>query len=117
MYAAGSISLGMLELLVRVNKRTRLKKHVCISASFAESVVEMLQIDDLPSGWDARPYTRVSQDVGDRWLYEERSLVLRVPSVVNPYEFNFLINPLHPKFDEIEIGEPFAAPFDHRLVE
>ena len=77
----------------------------------------MLEIDDLPSGWDARPYTSVSQDVGDRWLVEERSLILIVPCVVNPHDYNFLINPLHPKFDEIDIGEPFAAPFDHRLVE
>ena len=117
MYASESISLAMLELLVQVNKRTRLKNHVCTSASFNESVVEMLEIADLPSGWDARPYTSVSQDVGDRWLDEERSLILRVPTVVNPHEYSLLINPLHPKFDEIDIGEPFAAPFDRRLVE
>ena len=116
-YAAGSISLAMLEMLVQANKRRRLIGHLCISATFDDSQVETLKADELPDGWDARPYMRMSQDVGDAWLDEGRALVLRVPSVVIPQEYNYVINPLHSEAGLIKVGTPFPAPFDTRLVE
>lgn len=116
-YTAGSISLTLLELLVQAGKKERLAGHLCLPATFDEAHVELLVRTDLPAGWDARPYTRVSQEIGDQWWEEQRSLVLGVPSVVVPQEYNYLINPLHPAFDEIEIGSAFPAPFDRRLIE
>lgn len=50
---------------------------------------------EFPLGWDDRPFSQVSQNFGDHCLDEMHSLVLRVPSVANPLEFNYLINP-HP---------------------
>lgn len=116
-YCAGSISLALLEMLVQAVKREWLSDHSCISTTFDDSLIEVVDPESLPLGWDARPYGNVSQDFGDQWLDEERSLVLGVPSIVNPYERNYLINPVHPRFDEIEIGDPFRAPIDPRLTE
>jgi RES domain-containing protein len=42
--------------------------------------------------------------VGDRWLAQRESLVLRVPSVLVSGEFNYLINPAHPSFVGIKVG-------------
>ncbi|GAB5521758.1 MAG: RES family NAD+ phosphorylase [Rhodothermales bacterium] len=115
-YTASSISLALLELLVQANSRERLKQHVCIPATFDGEWVEQPSVDALPAGWNARPYGRASQAFGDQWLREQRSLVLSVPSIVNPYERNCLINPAHPYFGRIELGEPVPAPFDSRLA-
>lgn len=115
-YAAESISLAMLEMLVQANRRSRLLDHVCIAATIDEEFIEIVKSSSLPLNWDARPYVKASQELGDRWLDEQRSPVLCVPSIVNPYERNFLINPMHPQFEEIRIGDPFPAPFDHRLL-
>lgn len=115
-YTAGSISLAMLEMLVQANTRSRLVDHFCVSATFDDAFVEQLDAEALPAGWDARPYGKAPQEVGDRWLDEERSLVLGVPSIANPYERNYLINPSHARFPKVEIGKPFRAPFDPRLA-
>lgn len=115
-YSAGSISLAMLEILVQANNRSRLSTHLCISATFDDSLIETADSSALPPGWDARPYERASQDFGDQWLDEKRSLVLDVPSIVNPYERNYLINPMHPRFGALAVGDPFPAPFDPRLI-
>lgn len=115
MYCAGSISLALLEMLVQVDKRRRLLGHSCISATFDDAFIEVVDLVSMPSRWDARPYEKTSQEFGDQWLDEARSLALSVPSIVNPYERNFLINPLHPDFEKIEIGSPFPVPFDPRL--
>jgi RES domain-containing protein len=53
--------------------------------------------------------------MGDRWVAAGKSALLRVPSVVVPDEFNYVVNPSHPAFSRIEIGSPRSFPFDPRL--
>lgn len=116
-YTSASLALATLELLVRTNARKRLKGRVCLPVAFSEEHVLIKGADDLPEGWEARPYTAVSQGVGDEWIRHESSLVLRVPSVVVPAEHNYLINPHHPEFEELEFGEPIPLEPDPRLFE
>lgn len=116
-YTAESISLAVLELLVQAGDRRRLAGYVCIPVTLQEADVTTLRSSDLPVGWDARPYTSVSQAIGDAWLESGDSPVLRVPSVVVPSESNYLLAPLHPRFGELTQGEPFQAPFDARLLD
>ena len=111
-YASGSLSLAMLEILVQANSRHRLRQHHYLTASFSAELVQHLEVDDLPRNWDARPPLRISQHIGDRWLEEQQSAALRVPSAIVPTEHNYLINPAHPDFSSIIIGEPQSAPFD-----
>lgn len=44
------------------------------------------------------------------------SVVLAVPSVLVPTETNYLINPNHPDFPKISIGNPEDFQFDPRLT-
>jgi len=41
--------------------------------------------------------------------------VLKLPSAVVPSEFNYLLNPAHPDFGAIRIGEPQVFKADPRL--
>ncbi len=86
-----------------------------LPVAFDEPQVIAYEGKDLPEGWDARPYGPASQQVGDQWIESEASVVLRVPSVVVPAEHNYLINPGHPEFGELEIGEPRPLRPDPRL--
>lgn len=114
-YTSESISLATLELLAKAGKRRRLSGRVVLPAAFDEKRVIVYEKEDLPEGWDARPYGPASQQVGDQWVESEASAVLRVPSVVVPAEHNYLINPRHPEFEELEIGEPRPLAPDPRL--
>lgn len=69
----------------------------------------------LPNGWDSFPHLNATKEIGARWLEEERSVCLEVPSAVISVARNYLINPLHPDFSELEQGkaEPFS--WDSRL--
>jgi len=114
-YTSESISLATLELLAKVGKRQRLSGRVVLPVTFDENHVITYGREDLPEGWDERPYGPVSQTVGDRWVESEASAVLRVPSVVVPTEHNYLINPRHPEVEELEVGEPRPLAPDPRL--
>lgn len=114
-YTSESVSLATLELLAKAGKRQRLSGRVLLPVTFGEEHLITQDGEDLPGSWDERPYGPASQQVGDEWLQSEESLVLRVPSVVVPVEYNYLINPEHPKFGELKIGEPRPLGPDPRL--
>jgi RES domain-containing protein len=55
-------------------------------------------------------------EIGDRWVQEDRSAVLALPSAISPADTNFLLNPRHPDFKRIRIHPPIDYDFDPRLL-
>jgi RES domain-containing protein len=53
--------------------------------------------------------------MGDAWLAEARSAILRVPSVLIPHAWNILLNPNHPDASQALISEVEPFGFDPRL--
>lgn len=49
----------------------------------------------LPGGWDAIPAGLAGRSAGDAWIASAASVLLLVPSVIVPEEYNVLINPRH----------------------
>jgi RES domain-containing protein len=45
--------------------------------------------------------------VGRIWLDEKKFLALQVPSIIVPVESNYIFNPLHPDFSQIEMSKYF----------
>jgi RES domain-containing protein len=115
-YAAESLALALVETLVGLTDYSDLHRYVFFRVEIDSGEVERLPEARLPEGWDARPPTHTSQEIGGRWAEEERSLALRVPSVVVPYSFNYLLNPRHAAFDTLPIHEAEALPVDERLA-
>ena len=116
-YTSENLSLAALELLVHLDVVQTPPNFVAIPADIPDDLaVETLEPDDLPDDWRRIPGHPELKRLGDTWLHAEASAVMRVPSVVVPSEANYLINPNHGDFDDIDIGEvrPFA--FDERLT-
>ena len=70
-----------------------------------------------PANWDAKPAPDSTKTFGDRFLAAGKFPVMRVPSVTVRGEFCFLLNPTHPEFAEIAIGQPESFVFDGRAIE
>lgn len=116
-YTAGSLALASIEMVVNLPSPKLLESFVRIPVRFKSGMVEELPAAELPPGWQSCPISPGTRDIGDKWIKEQRSAVLKVPSVVVPEEFNFLLNPAHPDFKKIEIGSPIVYHFDPRLAE
>ncbi len=54
--------------------------------------------------------------VGDKWLISKETLVLKIPSVIIPSEYNFLLNPVHSDIKKIKIVRKEKFEFDKRLL-
>ena len=113
-YTAESRSLALLEMLVQdAPLRAR---YVLIPARVPDTVsIEVIEARALPEDWRSLAARDQLQAVGGGWLREARSCVLAVPSAVVPAEWNYLLNPLHPDFPQIVVGEPSTLETDPRL--
>lgn len=114
-YAAGSISLAVLEILVHLDVAEVLSSYSLCSIEFDEEVVETLDRSRLPEGWSAYPAPFELRRIGDAWAEERSSAVLEVPSAVVKLESNYLINPIHEDFRAMRLGDPQPFRFDERL--
>ena len=114
-YTAESRSLVLLQMLVQDDP---LRAHYVLIPVHVQDTVsrEQMHISALPADWRNQNERGHLQALGATWLRESRSCVLAVPSAVVPAEFNFLINPVHPDFARIKLGEPELLESDLRLI-
>lgn len=76
--------------------------------------VQDLPFRDLPTDWIGR--SDITRRLGDRWLDDGRSALLRVPSAIVPETCNVLLNPRHPGAARITITDVGEHPLDPRLL-
>jgi len=113
-YASCSRALTIVEILATIERTEAPDDYAFTSASFAQE--DVVQLPSLPPDWRRPARCEATIEIGERFVAEGRALALAIPSVIVPQEFNYLINPLHPRFSAIKIGkslEPFA--FDSRM--
>ena len=72
-------------------------------------------LETLPPDWFDFHQYGTCQRLGGEWLQSSQSAVLQVPSAIIPSEWNYLLNPAHPDFPQIQLlrTEPFV--FDPRF--
>ena len=114
-YCSESRSLAALEIVVNARNGSKLvgEPWAVLSAEIPEGLIE--RPSRVPDNWREHPHPRATQEFGAKWVREQRSAVLRVPSVVVLGEFNYLLNPAHRDFEKISIGKPGPFAFDARL--
>ena len=114
-YTAGTQSLATLEMLVQDGKL--LANYVMIPVTIQTRLkIEHINPDDLPDDWHSPESREQLRDIGADWCQRGSSAVLAVPSAVIPSETNCLLNPLHPSFSKIEIGDAQKFVTDLRLL-
>jgi len=115
-YATGSVSLAAFVVLVNLHRSDKLfDLYVPNSIEFDSKQVLVLEENELPPDWNSYPPGEATQKIGEKWLKSNRSVVLRVPSVVIPEGHNYLINPMHKDFKTLIIGTARRFVFDRRL--
>jgi len=73
----------------------------------------VFDVKSLPHGWQQTPAPQATKEWGTKHLLNH--LALKLPSVVIPSEFNFIINTLHPDFKKVRIKEVESFTFDRRI--
>ncbi len=114
-YTAESLALAAMEMLVHVAETDVLDRYVCIPIRFDNRFCQRLDASELPSDWTATPAPVSTRALGTRWVVRASSPILAVPSCLVPVESLFLLNPQHPDFRKLMIGQVDSFRFDPRL--
>ena len=114
-YISEFISLSILEILVRANKFTSPDTYTLLSIQIPESSTVTIELKKLKSEWqNSIEYTR---SIGEEFLRDNQTLILKVPSAIVTQEHNFLINPLHKDFKKVKIVHSELLELDKRLLQ
>jgi RES domain-containing protein len=113
-YTAGNRALAALEMLVHIDRAAPLR-FVLIRVSFAMRLLRTLYPSPPDPALRSPVIQPATREAGEAWLAAGTSPVLKVPSAIIPEETNYLLNPRHPRFGEIEFGPPSPFAFDPRL--
>ena len=117
LYLAESRALAVLEVLANLPANAAPNDLRLLTLELpANFSLETVPLRTLPADWQNYPRSSVTSTLGSRWLKEQRTLALRVPSVLVPQEHNLLLNPAHPEFGQVKLAaEPAPFRFDERL--
>ena len=115
-YLSSTRSLAALEVLVHQAEQVPSGRFLFFEVRFPEHFVTTVEPATLEENWRSYPPRNSTVAVGVGWLKTRSSPVLQVPSIMIPEESNYLLNPEHPRAEEIEIGAPRAFTFDHRFL-
>ena len=100
LYTGSSRSLSSFELVVHkgIVKPSFQYKVMVISISDDDYLVKQIRINELPANWRSIASYSDLQNIGSDWYNKRESLVLKIPSAIIPFEFNYVINTEHPEF-------------------
>ena len=118
LYTSASRSLALLETLAHVQaKLFRNKRYMLVTLAIPDRPsTKILRERELPIDWNALDIFQVTQKIGDYFLEEQKNLILQVPSVLMPEEYNYVINPLHPSMKQVKITHQRQIEFNDRLM-
>lgn len=114
-YAGESRSIVLLEYSVHVSIHN-IKRALSFTTFFVpDGTVTELKIADLPGNWKSFPHPKETRDLGNKLLIKNKSLIIKIPSVIVEEEFICLINPNHPSIKKAEVRSVTDYAYDVRI--
>lgn len=101
LYASASRSLAALEQLANRSGLVLSTPYSVMTIEIPDDASSMSSVlhGSLPSDWRTLAGYGRLQTIGADWYMQSDTLLLRVPSVLIPQEFNYLVHTKHPDFD------------------
>jgi RES domain-containing protein len=113
-YTSSSRSLAILEFSVNISLDD-IPRALSIVIIRIPDTQLLVNTEDLPGNWKDVPAPSSTREFGNTILTEKKHLVFRVPSAVIPQEYNYLINPIHPKLPQCKVLQVEDLAYDIRI--
>jgi len=115
-YSAGSRSLACLENVVHRNQIGLNNSFQVMTIEIPDDImIHTIELKKLPASWVEFENMPLTQAMGENWVKEGKSAILKVPSSIIPAEYNYLINPQHSDFKFIKLLKSESFVFDKRI--
>ena len=117
-YASDTPAGALLEVIAHTEASSLLSHAYALFTLSIKRKRHLLMLEPAvwPADWRALAWPASTQRIGTRWYQDQDSVVLQVPSAIVPQQHNYLINPQHPHFEELQISLPTPFEIDPRLA-
>ena len=113
-YLASSRSLAILESLAHLVPTNTPDDYFMLTIDVPDNFITV-DVRSLPADWNKYPEQPFLKQLGNSFLAGKEHLLLKVPSVIVPDEYNYLMNPLHSNAAKVKIVKKDRFNFDSRL--
>ncbi len=118
LYTSENSSLAYLETLVHFDEAERPPSLYIMKIEVDNNApLYTLPDEKYPAGW-MQPGLLENKVLGDHLMTERKFLGIKVKSVINSLEYNYLLNPLFPGFNDlVKVVDVIEVKPDDRLVD
>ena len=115
-YLSDTLSLAALEQFIHLGREGLHILFVYFMIEIPDHIsVAAIEPDALPEDWYKEPPPNSTKDLGTQWAKSKSSALLRVPTVIVPIGFNYILNINHTEVSDIKISDPETFTFDPRM--
>ncbi len=116
LYASQNAALCLLEFVVQFSRIALPKDVAMAQIEIPDSMkIKTILNDDLPLHWNDSLVNSASQKLGAQQFSNISLAGFKIPSVVSPFEFNFVINPLCKDFKKMKVISVEDFKIDERI--
>ena len=118
LYTSMNSSLAYLENLVHFDESNLPPDLYIITLSIPDDAKMIYHLPDAQysGSWQVldNPDNKI---MGDKWMMDKKHLAVRVRSAINSSEYNYLLNPMFPRYyDLVKVHSTELLPVDSRLI-
>ena len=117
LYTSENSSLAYLESLVHFDRVLLPPKLFCVQLQIDESFpIYIVKSAEYSANWKKLALLE-NQQLGNQWMSHNKYAGIKVRSAINTLEYNYLLNPLFPKYNDfIKVNSVTEIEVDERLV-
>ena len=117
-YTSESIALAAWEKYIHVNRTQQgVIPLAAVDLNLVKIMIpediEIVEITKFPTNW--KKDLAYSKDIGSNWATAKKTIALKVPSILLPKCFNYVLNPLHSKISKVIVKDIEKFSFDPRI--
>jgi len=115
LYCSENISLAILEILVHFDGLTVPNNLELLQLELSDEYVNQYSIAKFNKIRKSKNAEYQFKEEGKKWILSNKSLALKVPSIITTGEYNILVNPNHPNFKKLKKKRIKKLSLDERL--
>ncbi|MCU0325261.1 MAG: RES family NAD+ phosphorylase [Spirosomaceae bacterium] len=116
LYTSQNISLACLENVVHRQEVLLRIPYTLMYVEIPDDMsIKIIDYQDFPNKLIDLEDKSLCQNMGDDWYQSKETCILKVPSIIIPQEFNYIINTKHPDFKQIKLINKEEFWFDRRI--
>lgn len=115
LYTGASKEIALLEMIVHLPPMI-LPKVDMITLEIPDDSITIIKIKNLPKNWSYYPAPSILSEIREKWIREEKTIALKVPSSIISSAHNLILNCKHPDFSQVKLLDVSHFNIDTRLL-